>query len=195
MDAATLGEGLSCLALGIALAACAGIRAWLPLLLAGILARAELLHLGESFRFIGSNKALALFTLATILEILGDKIPAVDHTLDALGTVLRPAAGTLLAASVMWKVSDPLTALALGAVVGVPSALVPHAAKSTLRLFSTTFTAGVANPALSFLEDALALVVFVLAILVPLLVAATIAVLAFLVLRRLQRRRSAVPAA
>ena len=31
-----------------------------------------------------------------------------------LSTVLRPAAGSLLAASVLWQVSDPLTALALG---------------------------------------------------------------------------------
>lgn len=195
MDAIGPSDGLSCLALGIALAACAGIRAWLPLLLAGILSRAELLHLGDSFRFLGSNKALALFAVATLVEILGDKIPAVDHALDALGTLLRPAAGSLLAASVMWKVSDPLTALALGTAVGAPSALVPHAAKSVLRAASTTLTAGLANPVLSFLEDALTVALFALAILVPLLVAAATAILAFLVLRRLQRRRVSVPAA
>jgi hypothetical protein len=195
MDALTLTDGLSCLALAIALAACAGIRAWLPLLLAGILARADLLKLGDSFAFLGSNKALALFAVATVLEVLGDKIPAVDHALDALGTVLRPAAGSLLAASVMWKVSDPLLALALGVAVGAPAAMVPHAAKSVLRAASTTVTAGLANPVLSVLEDVLTLALFVLAVLVPVLVAASIAVLAVLVLRRLQRRRATVAAA
>src|SRR5207249_10561296 len=84
-----------------------------------------------------SNQALILFGVATVVEILGDKIPAVDHTLDALSTVLRPAAGSLLAASVLWRVPDPLTALALGVAVGAPTALVPHAAKSTLRATST----------------------------------------------------------
>jgi hypothetical protein len=155
VDSQTLIDAVSCLGLAIALAACTGIRAWLPLLLAGSMARAGLLHLGASYGFLGSNKALVLFGIAACLEILGDKIPVVDHTLDVLGSFLRPAAGSLLAASVMWKVSDPLTALALGAAVGTPAALVPHAAKSVLRAASTTFTAGLANPLLSFMEDAL----------------------------------------
>jgi hypothetical protein len=112
-----------------------------PLLLAGALARAGFIELGPSFRFIARNRALVLFGAATLVEIVGDKFPAVDHTLDALSTVLRPAAGTLLAASVMWQVSDPLTASRWGRRWGAPSALVPHAAKSLLRAGSTALTA------------------------------------------------------
>lgn len=177
------------LAMGIGLAACAGLRAWLPLFLAGLLARAGVLELGPSFRFIASDQALILFGVATIVEILGDKIPAVDHTLDALSTVLRPAAGSLLAASVMWRVPDPLTALALGVAVGAPTALVPHAAKSTLRAGSTFFTGGLANPILSFVEDLATVVMFVLTVVVPVVVALAILVVAVLVVRRLSRRR------
>jgi uncharacterized protein DUF4126 len=177
------------LAMGIGLAACAGIRAWLPLFLAGLLARAGVLELGASFRFIASNQALILFGVATVVEMLGDKIPAVDHTLDALSTVLRPAAGSLLAASVLWRVPDPLTALALGVAVGAPSALVPHAAKSALRAASTALTGGIANPVLSLIEDLAALVMFVLTVLVPVAVALTILVVAVLVARRLSRGR------
>ena len=44
-----------------------------------------------------------LFGLATLIEIVGDKIPAVDHALDALSTLLRPAAGALLASSALWR--------------------------------------------------------------------------------------------
>jgi hypothetical protein len=149
MDAITLSDALSCLALAIALAACAGIRAWLPLLLAGCLFRAGLLKLGDSFAFLGSNKALCLLAAATVIEILG-------------------------------------------AAVGAPTALVPHAAKSVLRAASTALTAGIANPFLSLLEDFLTVALFVLAVLVPVLVAAAIAMLAVLVLRRLQRRQQAV---
>jgi len=177
------------LAMGIGLAACAGLRAWLPLLLAGLLARGGILELGPSFRFISSNQALVLFGVATVVEMLGDKIPAVDHTLDALSTVLRPAAGSLLAASVMWRVPDPLTALALGVAVGAPSALVPHAAKSTLRAASTAFTGGLANPVLSLLEDLVALVMFVFTVLLPVAMALLILFVAVLVVRRLSRRR------
>lgn len=184
----SLAELVPSLALGIGLAACAGLRAWLPLLLLGALSRFGLVHLAPSFQFIASNRALVLFGVATVVEIAGDKIPAVDHALDMLSTGLRPAAGALLAASVLWTIDDPLTALALGTAVGAPAALVPHAAKSTLRLFSTTLTAGLANPVLSFIEDGVALVLFVLAIVVPVLVVALVALTAFLVLRRILRR-------
>jgi len=188
MEAAAWTEIVPSVALGIGLAACAGLRAWLPLLLAGALARGGFIELGPSFHFIASNRALVLFGAATVIEIVGDKLPAVDHALDALSTVLRPAAGTLLAASVMWQVSDPLTALALGAAVGAPSALVPHAAKSLLRAGSTALTGGLANPLLSFMEDAAAIVLFILAVVVPVLVAAGLLLVAFLVVRRFARR-------
>ena len=179
----------------MALAACAGLRAWLPLLLAGALSRAGWLQLGDSFRFLGSNKALTIFAIATALELVGDKIPAVDHTLDALGTALRPAAGALLAASVLGDVSDPLTAVVLGTALGAPAAVVPHAAKSVLRAASTTLTAGLANPILSVMEDAATLMLFALAVLVPLVVIAMLAVMLYLVARRFRRSRTAVPTA
>jgi len=194
MEWSSLVELLAALALGVALAACAGLRAFLPLLLAGILARAGWLELGPSFQFLASNRALVLFGVASLLEILGDKIPVIDHALDALGTPLRPAAGALLAASVLGQVEDPLTALALGTAVGAPAALVPHAAKSALRAASTTFTGGIANPILSLVEDAVSLVLFVLAVLVPLLVVGLLAFAIVLISRNL-RRRAAVPTA
>lgn len=194
MDWSSLAEFLPSLALGIALAACAGLRAWLPLLLASVLARAGWLDLGPSFHFLASNKALLLFAVATVIEIVGDKVPVVDHALDAIGTPLRPAAGALLAASMIGRVSDPLTALVLGTAVGAPAALVPHAAKTALRAASTTFTGGLANPILSLIEDGVSFVLFVLAVLVPLLVVGLLALSLVFIARRL-RRVSSVTAA
>jgi hypothetical protein len=176
------------LAMGIGLAACAGIRAWLPLLLAGGLARWGVIELGPSFQFISGDPALILFGVATVIEILGDKVPAVDHALDSISTVLRPVAGSILAASVLWQVSDPLTALTLGVAVGAPTSLVPHAAKSVLRAASTTLTGGLANPLISVLEDILAFGLFLLTVLVPVVVAIVLIVIAALVVRRLARR-------
>ncbi len=164
--------------------------------MAGVLARWGVIEVGPSFAFIASNRALILFGAATVIEILGDKIPAVDHALDSISTVLRPAAGSLLAASVLWQVSDPLTALALGVAVGAPTSLVPHAAKSLLRAASTTLTGGIANPLISILEDILAFGLFLLTVLVPVLVAAVLIVVGLLVVRRLARRPPApLPAA
>src|SRR5512142_1820677 len=195
MDPAIVTDFLPTLALAIALAAAAGLRAWLPLLLAGALSRAGVLDLGASFQFLSSNKALLLFGVATLIELIGDKVPAVDHALDLVGTPLRPAAGALLAASVLGTVTDPLTSLVLGTAVGAPSALVPHAAKAALRAASTTVTGGLANPLLSFLEDAISIVTFVLAVLVPLLVVAALGFTLYLASRWLRRHRATAASA
>jgi hypothetical protein len=195
MDEAKLIELVPSIGMAIALAACAGVRAWLPLLLAGGLSRAGLLTLGDSFSFLASDKALVLFGVATLLEIAADKVPALDHVLDALSTVLRPAAGTLLAASVIGRFADPLTALALGVAVGAPASLVPHAAKSTLRAVSTTLTAGLANPVISVIEDVLAVVMFVLAILLPITALLLLLLVTFFIAKRLSRRPSPLRAA
>ncbi len=196
MDLASPGfvDWLSALGLAVALAACAGLRAWLPLLLAGTLSRAGVLELGESFAFLSTTKALVIFAAAALLEIAADKLPALDHALDALSTLLRPAAGSLLAASAIGVVSDPLTALVLGVAVGAPSSLVPHAGKAVLRTASTAFTGGLANPVLSALEDAATLVLFALAVLVPLLIACAVIVAGFFVARRMARRPVAATA-
>lgn len=193
MESATFLDLVPSLALGIGLAATAGLRAWLPLLLTGALARVGYLELGDKFQFLSSNRALVLFAVATVLEIAADKIPAIDHALDSLSTVLRPAAGSLLAASVLWQVSDPLTAAVLGIAVGAPSALVPHAAKSLVRTASTVFTGGLANPIVSVLEDVMAVGIFIVTVLVPVFMALVVVAGAIYVVRKLVQRRDAVP--
>jgi hypothetical protein len=164
------------LALGVGLSAVAGIRAWLPLLTAGVMARLGVIHLGDSFQFVESWPAIALFGVATVVELVGDKIPAVDHTLDAIGTVVRPAAGALLAAATMYQIDSPLVACVLGLCVGAPTAMVPHATKAAARAVSSTFTFGLANPMLSFAEDGVAFTMLALAFIVPVLVVVAFAV-------------------
>jgi hypothetical protein len=78
-------------------------------------------------------------------------------------------------------------AVVLGVALGAPTALVPHAAKTSLRLASSSFSAGLANPVLSVLEDLLTLVLFVITVVVPVLALLLLAGLAFFVLRRLRR--------
>jgi hypothetical protein len=195
MDIQPLAEFLPALAMGIALASAAGLRAWLPMLAAGGLARLGVLELGPTFQFLASDKALAIFGVATVIELVGDKIPAVDHALDVIGTPLRPVIGAVLAASVLGTVTDPLTGALLGVAVGAPTALVPHVAKSALRAVSTTTTAGLANPALSFVEDAITVVLLICAVLVPVLVVALVGFTLLVAARWLRRRRTLAPAA
>jgi hypothetical protein len=187
-----LGYGAA-IALGVSLAACAGLRAWLPLLVAGIGARVGLVQLGESFDALSSTPALIFFSVATVVEIVGDKIPAVDHALDAAGTFVRPAAGTVLAAAAMWQIDDPAWALGLGLIVGAPAAAAPHVVKTAARGVSSTFTFGLANPLLSVVEDFLALGLAMLAFAAPFIVLGVVVLFAAIVVRRILRSRAATP--
>jgi hypothetical protein len=157
--------------MGVSLAACAGLRAWLPLFGVGLLGRLGLLALNPSFAFLQSTPALTVFAVATLLELLGDKVVAVDHFLDAAGTFIRPMAGTLLVASTLTK-SDPTAALVAGIIVGGGTALTVHAGKAVVRAKSTAlsvFHGGLGNALLSLLEDGVSFVGTALAFLLPVL--------------------------
>src|SRR6185295_9362407 len=118
--------------MGVSLAACAGFRAWLPLLVTGIMVRSGHLTVNESMAFLGSTPLLIIFGVASVLELLGDKIIAVDHFLDAIGTVARPVAGALLVSSAITKM-DASTTVLLGLIVGGGTSLTVHAGKAIAR--------------------------------------------------------------
>lgn len=188
-DLALVGSWAATIALAICLAAAAGLRAWLPLFVAGLLARLGIADLGEGFGWLSSSPALACFGIATALEIIGDKVPALDHALDTVGTVLRPAAGALAAAAVLVHIRDPMVAVVLGMIVGVPSALVPHAAKASARAVSSATTVGFANPVLSAIEDGAALALVTLAFVVPVLMLLALIAAGIVFARWVARRR------
>lgn len=154
--------------MGVSLAACAGLRAFMPLFVVGMLARMGRLPLGQDFQFLSTDAALIVFGIATVVEMVGDKFPAVDHGLDALGTFVKPVAATAVFASVMTELS-PLQATLLGLMAAGGTATVMHVKKSSVRLVSSAGTLGMANPLLSTLEDLLCGVGIALSILVPLL--------------------------
>jgi hypothetical protein len=109
-------------------------------------------------------------------------------------TFLRPLSGSLLAAAALSRVSEPTIALVLGIVLGAPTALVPHVARSGVRVASTVFTGGLANPFLSVFEDALTVAFFVAAIVLPLLAAALVLLTLIFIVKRMSRGRTPVTA-
>ncbi len=104
----------------------------------------------------------------TLIEILVDKIPAVDTANDVINTVIRPAAGAVLFAASANVISElsPVIAIVLGLLVagGV------HAAKATIRPAVTATTGGLGNPVISTIEDILSGVTALMAVLLPWLV-------------------------
>jgi hypothetical protein len=155
-------------AMGISLAACAGLRAFLPLLLVGAAGRLDLLPLTRSFEWLESWPALTVFGVAVLAEFLADKFPVVDHVLDTVQTFVKPVAGTILMASVLSELT-PLQATVLGLVAGGTAAGTVHVGKAKLRLASSITTAGTANPVVSFIEDLAALAGTLASLVLPLL--------------------------
>lgn len=183
---------LAALAMGVAIAAATGLRAFLPLLAIGLAGRFGWIELKPETAWLAGNPAIVALTIATLLEILGDKIPAVDHALDLVATVVRPLAGWLGAYAVMANWPAPwgsIVALALGG-----GALGLHLMKAQVRLGSTALTLGHANPLLSLVEDATAGALLLVAVLAPLFALVLVAVLVVVVLR-LRRARIAAAAA
>jgi hypothetical protein len=174
------------------LSTAAGLNAYLPLLVMGLLARyTELIQLSKPYDLLTHPVVLLVIAVLALLDFVGDKIPAVDHTLHAAGLIIAPIAGAILFMATNNSAGsvNPL----LAAICGILIAGATHSARASARPLATATTAGVANPVISFFEDVVALVLSVLAILVPVLAFLLVLCFAFLLfklLRRLWSRRN-----
>jgi len=179
-------DALSAAAFGLVLAACAGLRAFLPVFGASLAARTMDLALPQYLEWLDRPETLLLFGVATLFELLGDKVPVVDHLLDSVQVFVKPALAFLAATPLLYQLS-PEYAAAIGIMVGAPLALGVHATKASVRLGSTATTGGIANPVLSLLEDVAAIFAVAVSFFLPLLAlfftAALLATLAWLAFR------------
>jgi hypothetical protein len=161
-------ELLLSLGVGLGLAAACGFRIFLPLLVLGVAARAELVPLAGGFQWLATTPALVAFAAATVLEIGAYYVPWLDHLLDLAATPAAVGAGALASASVLTEL-PPLLQWSVALVGGGTAAGIVKGATSLLRFGSTATTGGLANPAVATAEGAAAGVVSLLAILVPVL--------------------------
>jgi hypothetical protein len=185
--------------LGLGLSASTGLNTFIPLLLLSGAARFNIagVELGQKFDWLTSDIGLTVLIVASVVEIVADKIPAVDHFLDTIGTFIRPAAATIASAAVLTGAHvDPTVAAIVGFVVGTPTSLAFHTLKAGTRVASTATTFGCANPVLSVVEDVFSALFSVLAIFLPLVVPFALALAVYLLWRTWKRTRgrAATPA-
>lgn len=171
--------------MGLGLAACAGLRAFMPFFVVGMLARTGHLTLAREFHFLVTDPALMVFGIATVVEMLGDKFPVIDHALDASASVFKPVAATALFTSVVTDL-PPLYAAILGLMTAGSTATVLHFKKATFRLVSSFGTFGLGNPLISLFEDVLCAVGVVMSVLKPLVALIAVFVVWSLMLALLQ---------
>jgi len=187
---------------GLGLSAAAGLNAYIPLLLVGLLARfTDVVTLPASYQWIASGWALAAGAVLLAAEVVLDKVAVVDHLNDVVQTFVRPAVGGVIFAattaaeqvdSSSWMREHPW----VGVLAGVVVAGLVHAGKVGARPVVNVSTGGVGTPVVSAAEDATSLGVSLLAVFAPVLVAVVLLLLvwAVVVLVRRARRRRRAPA-
>jgi hypothetical protein len=187
-------EAFSNITTAFGLSASAGLNAYLPLLVVALTARyTNLIQLNEPWGVMTNGWVIGTLVLLLLIEMTVDKIPAVDTLNDLIQTVGRPIAGAILFAAGSGTVGDLHPVLAF--ITGLILAGTVHAAKSITRPAVTATTGGTGNWLVSLIEDILAVIGAILAILLPIIIALT--VISFLVIVfwwRSRRRVKAVTA-
>src|SRR6266705_3223384 len=124
-----------------------GINAYLPLLSFAIAARfLHLYKVNPNFAFVTSNWFMIALAVLAIADFVVDKFPVIDHTWDAVHTVIRPIMGALVAAASYGQFHLP------NINTSTTYSLPPHAlamTTSSSHMLEPMVAAGSALPAIS----------------------------------------------
>ena len=187
---------------GIGLATSAGLNAYIPLLMIGVLARyTDLITLPSTWQWLENGWTLAILAVLLTVEVIADKIPVVDHVNDVIQTVIRPTAGGIAfgaaTSSQTVTVQDPgdfFTSNQWVPIVGgIVISLIVHGMKAAARPVVNVSTGGLGAPVASVTEDAFSVTMAFFAIIFPFLIIGFLAVLVwmFVAMRRRRKRRKA----
>ena len=158
------------LSLGLGLAAACGFRVFIPPLMMGVGSRLDLYDLEGSFVWVDDTWAIAIFAVATLLEIGGYFIPWIDNLLDTVATPAAIIGGIFVTSASLEGELDPSAQWTLSVIAGGSVSGVIQLGTVATRAISTGTTGGLANPIISLLEA----VASILCILISLFLVATI---------------------
>jgi hypothetical protein len=177
------------------LSASAGLNAYIPLLVIGSIAHyTDLIKLNPPWDTLANPWVLILLGLLTIIEMLADKVPAINHLNDLIQTFVRPVAGAIAFAASAKVISEvhPVLALAAGLLIAGSVHLVKAAA---VRPVVTATTGGTGNVPVSVAEDVVSTSLSIIAVVVPILAGCILVLLTAYVIwwiwRRLKSRQRA----
>jgi uncharacterized membrane protein len=186
---------------GAGLATAAGLNAYIPLLVVGLSARfLDWVQLPPAWAWLSNEWVMLIIGVLLVLEIVADKIPAVDSVNDIVQTIVRPTAGGILfgtgTTSETVAVTDPASFFAsnqwVPVAIGVLLSLTVHIGKTMARPAANAASFGLAAPVLSTVEDGVSVMLTFFAIVLPILVIVGIVgvvIGAIGLVRRARRRR------
>lgn len=176
-------ESLLGIGVGLALAAAAGFRVFVPLVALSLAGRAGWVELSPSFAWLSTTSATVALGTAMVLEIAAYYVPFFDNLLDTLAAPVAVLAGIVASASVLTDL-PPWLQYSIAIIGAGGTAGVVHASTSLLRLKSSAATAGFGNPVLATLELGGSIAIALLAVLAPLIALALVALIVWMVARR-----------
>lgn len=182
--------------LGVGLAAAAGFRVFLPLLVMGLAVKAGYVPVSENFQWVATTPALLMLAVAAITEIVAYYVPVLDNLLDGIAAPTAIGAGIAMSYAVLGDL-PPMLKWTLAIIAGGGAAAATQGATTLLRGTSTLTTGGIGNPVIATFEIIAAILMSLLAIVFPYL--AILAILIFIVVtwrivQRLRRRRTVTTA-
>lgn len=171
---------------GMGLSAAAGLNAYIPFLIVALIARfTDVLTLPASYSWIESWWAIGAGAVLLLLEVVVDKIPAVDTINDTIQTFIRPSMGGLIFAATSAAESlDKSTWMQehtwVGVVLGVIVSGLVHSGKMAARPAINAGTLGAGAPVMSTVEDGASIGLSLVALFIPVLVVVALIALAWL---------------
>ncbi len=190
-------EAIAGIGTAFGLSGSAGLNAYIPLLMVALAGRYPiddpLIKLSTPYDLLSSGWVIGLLVVLLVIEVLVDKIPAVDTINDGIQTFVRPVAGAILFAGSTSVINDMSPILAILAGVLVAGSV--HVTKGMVRPVVTASTAGTGNWAVSTLEDVIAVGMSLLALFLPILagIIVIISVIGIILLvRRIRKRKQGV---
>lgn len=181
-------ESLLGIGVGLALAAAAGFRVFVPLLAVSLASRNGWIELSPSFDWLATTPAAMALGTATVLEVAAYYVPFFDNVLDTIAAPVAVVAGIIASASVLTDM-PPWLQYSIAVVGAGSTAGIVHASTSVLRLKSSAVTAGLGNPILATLELLGSLLIAILALLAPLVALLAVAFIIVVLTRRLNAWR------
>ena len=180
------------LALAYALSSVAGLRATLTVLALTIAVHAHVLAAPSDVAWLRSDTTLWIAATVALCDVLGDKVPLLDHALHAVHTALAPVAGSVAVLAVDPTHATNLTTLVLLATLGGANALGLHGLRAMTRAASTSMSFGSFNPVLSVAGDVVAGAALAGSFLAPVATAGVVLAFTFVALLAARRILTAV---
>jgi hypothetical protein len=178
------------LCIGIGLSAACGFRVFVPLLVMSVASLVGWFEPMQGFEWVAMPAVCFGLAVATLCEISAYYIPWVDNVLDTVSTPAAMIAGTLATMAVSSGEMSQFASWAAAIIVGGGTAGAVQMSTVAVRALSTATTGGIGNPVVSTGEWISALLLSILALIMPVLVVIVVVIMTLWGLRWFKRRKS-----